>query len=109
MRQGKQTTNLASINLTKLGSLPVALPPAAEQARIAQEIERRLSLVDSMQTALETAGRRAERLRHAILQHAFTGRLVPQDPNDEPASTLLERIRARRHEQTELAIARSAT
>ena len=109
VRQGKQTTNLASINLTKLGSLPVALPPAAEQARIAQEIERRLSLVDSMQTALETAGRRAERLRHAILQHAFTGRLVPQDPNDEPASTLLERIRARRHEQTELAIARSAT
>lgn len=94
--QGKQTTNLASINLTKLSALPVAVPPLAEQHRIVAEVERRLSVVEKLETVVETGLERAEKLRQAILKRAFEGRLVPQDPNDEPASVLLERIRAER-------------
>ncbi len=95
-QQGKQTTNLASINITKLGMLPVPLPPVAEQHRIVAEVERRLSIADQAQAAIEVALARAERLRQAILKRAFEGRLVPQDPDDEPASALLERIRRQR-------------
>jgi len=72
------------------------LPPLAEQRRIVEEVERRLSVVEALEEALETNLRRAERLRQAILKRAFAGRLVPQEPNDEPASVLLERIRAER-------------
>jgi type I restriction enzyme S subunit len=72
-------------------SLPV--PPLAEQHRIVEEVEQRLSVVQAMEKAVEASLARAERLRQAILKKAFEGRLVPQDPGDEPASALLERIR----------------
>ena len=94
--EGKQTTNLASINLTKLGNLPVPIPPIAEQHRIVAEVDRRLSLADAAERAVEAGLAKAKRLRQAILKRAFEGKLVPQDPNDEPASVLLERIRAER-------------
>jgi type I restriction enzyme S subunit len=93
---GKQTTNLASINLTKLGQLPVPIAPEAEQYRIVAEVERRLSIADEVSATVESALARAARLRQSVLKRAFEGRLVPQDPSDEPASALLERIRAQR-------------
>ncbi len=74
----------------------IPLPPLAEQERIVSETERRLSIVDEMETVVEANLARAERLRQAILNRAFEGKLVPQDPNDEPATVLLERIRAQR-------------
>jgi len=94
--EGKQTTNLASLNMTKLGRLPVPIPPAAEQKRIVAEVDRRLSVIDELEMQVEANLKRAERLRQAILKRAFEGKLVPQDPNDEPASMLLERIKATR-------------
>ncbi|AKJ05576.1 type I restriction enzyme S subunit [Archangium gephyra] len=94
VEQGKQTTNLASINLTKLGNLPVPLPPAHEQRRIVAEIDDRLSLADAAAGAVAMDCRRAEKLRQAILKAAFAGELATQNPNDEPASKLLERISA---------------
>jgi type I restriction enzyme S subunit len=94
MSEGKQTTNLASINLTKLGSLPVPIPPANEQRRIVEEIERRFSLTDGSGLSVDRSLVRAERLRQGVLRLAFEGRLTPQDPADEPANNLLERIRA---------------
>ena len=95
-RFGKQTTNLASINLTVLSQFPIPIPPLAEQRRIVAEVERRLSVAQQAEAAVEASLARAERLRQSILKQAFSGRLVPQDPGDEPASALLERIRAER-------------
>jgi len=94
--EGKQTTNLASINRTKLAALPVPVPPFVEQLRIVAEVERRLSLVEKLEAVVEDAQRRAAALRQSILKRAFAGKLVPQDPDDEPADVLLERIRAER-------------
>ena len=76
--------------------MPVPLPPLAEQRRIVAEVERRLSVIQQAEATVEAGLKRAERLRQSILKEAFAGRLVPQDPNDEPASVLLERIRAER-------------
>src|SRR5215472_11462156 len=76
--------------------LPVPLPSLAEQHEIAEEVERRLSIVDELEAQVETDLKRAGRLRQSILKRAFAGRLVPQDPTDEPAAKLLERIRAER-------------
>ena len=95
-RSGKQTTNLASINLSVLSSFPVPVPPATEQHRIVAEVERRLSVVQQAEATVEASLKRAGRLRQSILKRAFSGKLVPQDPTDEPASALLERIRAER-------------
>src|SRR5581483_11570392 len=93
---GRQTTNLASLNLTTLKSFPVPAPPLAEQRRIVAEVERQLSLADAMAAEIDRALKRSAVLRRSILERAFGGRLVPQDPSDEPASALLERIRAER-------------
>jgi len=82
------------INTKQLLGMPVALAPLIEQHRIVAEVERRLSVVQELEKQVEAALRRAERLRQAVLKRAFEGRLVPQDPADEPASALLARIRA---------------
>lgn len=84
------------LNLDNLRELPIALPPADEQKRIAAEVERRLSVADEAEAVVETNLRRAEQLRQAILRRAFEGRLVAQDTTDEPAALLLERIKAER-------------
>lgn len=93
MRVGKQTTNLASINLSKLSEFPVPLPPLAEQAEIVREVEARISTLDNLEITLTHELKRAERLRQSLLHRAFTGRLVPQDATDEPAAALLARLR----------------
>jgi type I restriction enzyme S subunit len=98
-KQASQTTNLASINSTNLRSLPIPIPTLDEQARIISEVERRLSLIDQLEKTIKTDLARANRLRQSILKRAFAGQLVPQDPNDEPASVLLERIQAAKHGQ----------
>ena len=85
-----------NLNLGLVRQVQVPLPPLAEQRRIVAEVERRLSVVQQAEVAVEAGLVRAERLRQSILKLAFSGKLVPQDPDDEPASTLLERIRAER-------------
>lgn len=76
LKAAKQTTNLASINMTQLRACPIPLPPYSEQKRIIAEIERRLSLATEVEKAVETALARAERLRQAILKQAFEGKLL---------------------------------
>jgi type I restriction enzyme S subunit len=93
---GKQSVNLASISLSKIKLLPVAVPPPEVQLDLVNHIEERLSMADA---ALETAKAgllRAKALRRAVLRRAFSGKLVEQDPSDEPAAALLDRLRSTR-------------
>jgi type I restriction enzyme, S subunit len=93
---GKQTTNLASVSKTTLRSFPVPIPPRREQDRIVDAVERHLSLLDQLEATVTAAERRGGRLRTSIVAAAFSGQLVPQDPEDEPVSVLLERIASER-------------
>jgi type I restriction enzyme S subunit len=70
------------------------IPPRREQDRIVASVEQSFSILDALDHLAVHAQTRAHRLRSAILAAAFSGKLTPQDPNDEPASSLLERITA---------------
>ncbi len=85
-----------NLSLGLIKNMEFPCPPLAEQRRIVAEVEQQLSLIDSLRAAVESAQKRSAALRRAILERAFRGELVPQDPHDEPASVLLERIRAER-------------
>jgi len=74
--EGKHTTNLASISMTKLKGLPIPLPPPAEQVRIVAEVERRLSVVEQQEAVASANLQRATRLRQSVLQQVFSGRLA---------------------------------
>ena len=88
------TSGLYTLSLSKVSNLDIPLPPIHEQKRIISEIERRLSIAKEMENSAEANLKRAERLRQAILKRAFEGKLMPQDPEDEPASVLLERLKS---------------
>ena len=81
---------------SQLAEFALPLPPLGEQHRIVAEVERRLSVIDELESIIAANLKRAERLRQSILKRAFEGKLLYQDPKDEPASVLLERIRAER-------------
>ncbi|WP_347887905.1 restriction endonuclease subunit S [Nitrosomonas europaea] len=88
-----------NISLSTLLTMPIALPSLAEQGSALQTLESALEVADQHQTAVETSANLANAQRKNILKAAFSGQLVPQDPNDEPASVLLQRIRAERAAQ----------
>jgi type I restriction enzyme, S subunit len=138
-KAAKQTTNLASINMTQLRGCPLPLPPLAEQHRIVAKVDELMALCDQLESAktereksrdrlvaanlhhlsppadaeeadapeifrgharfifqhlprLTTRWEHIKQLRQTILNLAVRGKLVPQDPNDEPASELLKRL-----------------
>jgi type I restriction enzyme S subunit len=84
------------LNLGILKQFPIPLPPIEEQKIILDEVDDQFSVIDHLETDLDSKVKSAQSLRQAILCHAFTGRLVTQDPEDEPASELLKRIAAER-------------
>ena len=93
---GKQTTNLASLNLTTLKSFPVPAPPLVEQREIVAKLQSIRRNEDRLRTEISRAESHSDSLRRSILADSFSGKLVPQDPDDEPASVLLQRIAASR-------------
>jgi type I restriction enzyme S subunit len=84
--------SMRNVSQEKVLSVVVPLPPLTEQAEIVKEIDWRLSDSDAAASQIKANLKRSTRLRQSILKRAFGGKLVPQDPGDEPATTLLERI-----------------
>ena len=84
------------INLSHTRAICIPIPPLYEQYEIVRIISTGLEAITQQLDAISLAMRQAEAQRQNILKAAFSGQLVPQDPNDEPASVLLERIRAER-------------
>jgi restriction endonuclease S subunit len=95
----KSGINDSGVSLThrKLYSLQLPVPVSRrDQEAIVEAVEDQLSVIDHLEADLDAKLKSAQSLRQAILRHAFTGQLVPQNPNDEPASELLKRIAAER-------------
>ncbi len=92
-----------NISLGVLKTLVLPLPPANEQVALAESLEGQLSVIEHLGGDLEAKLASAQALRQSILRHAFTGQLVPQDPNDEPAAELLRRIATERAQRADLA------
>ena len=95
-------TGQPNVNATSIGRLLIALPPLAEQRRIVERVSELMPLVEEY-GGLEDAREALDaalpgRLRKSVLQLAVQGGLVPQDPADEPAGVLLERIRGQRRQ-----------
>ena len=97
-RIAKTTAGIYKISQPDLARITVPVPPMAEQEVIVEAVEDQLSVIDHLQADLESKLKSAQALRQSILRHAFTGRLVPQNPKDEPAAELLKRIAAQRAE-----------
>ena len=88
------TTSVAAIYQRSLMGLPMLRPPADEQTEIVRRVEVLFAFADRLEARLKAAQTATERLTPALLAKAFRGELVPQDPNDEPASELLRRLQA---------------
>ena len=88
------------LGLTRMVNIVLPLCCITEQKRIIQVAERVTCELDKIEDEIERALKEADALRQSILKKAFSGQLVAQDPNDEPASVLLDRIRAEREKAT---------
>ncbi len=89
-------TTMQNLNKRILHDLPIQLCSPKEQSMVIQILEEQFSSLENLDQTITTALQQAETLRQSILKKAFSGQLVPQDPNDEPASVLLARIKAER-------------
>ena len=90
------TTSVAAIYQRSLMALEIPVPSLEEQCELIDRVEYFLTLANQLEARLTAARKVVDRLTPALLAKAFRGELVPQDPGDEPASVLLERIRAAR-------------
>jgi type I restriction enzyme S subunit len=98
-----QGTTMDILNLGMIQRLPYPLCSVTEQEKMLEILDERFSEVDQLDQTLTTSLQQAEALRQSILKRAFSGQLVAQDASDEPASVLLERIKAERATQATMA------
>lgn len=94
--RSKTTAGQTNLTLEVCRSLPIPLPPQAEQTALIAVADEAINRVAEQAQAIEISLKQSAAQRKNILKAAFSGQLVPQDPNDEPASALLARIRAER-------------
>lgn len=87
-------TTVTGVSAKHFKPMSVALPPLLEQEEIARQVTHYFDLADQLESRFEQAAAMVEQLPQALLAKAFSGQLVPQDPSDEPASVLLERLRS---------------
>ncbi|MBL9193790.1 MAG: restriction endonuclease subunit S [Opitutaceae bacterium] len=92
----KSTSGVNNINSKEIQRLEIALPLLSEQQEIVRLLDEQFEVIERNEREIDAALKRCEALRQAILKKAFTGRLVPQDPADEPAIALLARLRTER-------------
>ncbi len=90
-----------NISGTMIENFDFALPPLSEQKRIVAKIQSTQEKIKAIEENASKAEELIGKYRESLLQKAFRGQLVPQDPNDEPASELLKRIRAERAQATD--------
>ena len=90
--QASSTSGLHTLSISKVEALPVPICAPDEQAEVVRLLDLELDAADTLEAEIGAGLARAEALRQSILKEAFAGRLVPQDPQDEPASDLLARI-----------------
>ena len=98
----KMTGGTASphINIRDIKQFSIPLPNLSKQAEIVTYIESCMSIYDKLEQILSGSMSKAQALKQSILKKAFAGELVPQDPSDEPAERLLERIKAEQKKET---------
>lgn len=99
------TSGLYTLSVVKIERLPLALPPEAEQLAIVESAEAQFSVLDHLQADVEAKLKNAQALRQSTLRHGFSGKLMPQDPTDPPASELLKRIAAEREQRAREVVA----
>ena len=93
MNSEKVDVARANLSLQNVADFPIPLPSLQEQEQIVSQIEQGFSLIENSQRIVNSTLQTLETMRMSVLKQAFQGKLVPQDPNDEPASVLLERIK----------------
>ena len=92
IRANASATTLPILNKGNFSKIAITIPPLQEQSRIVKEIEHWLSLVDCIEENKDNLQKTIREAKSKILTLAIHGKLVPQDPTDEPASELLKRI-----------------
>lgn len=101
--------NQKALNKTRVAEIKLPHCPLSEQEEIVRRLEAQFSVLDVLEADLATNLKKAETLKQAILKKAFAGKLVPQDPTDEPASELLKRIQAEKATQAKTPRKKKAT
>ena len=101
VKTGAQGATQKNVNTETLKRTPFFIPSIMEQKRIISKFESTAQKIKKIETNVSSAHSLTEKYREALLQKAFRGELVPQDPKDEPASKLIERIRAEKEKQSD--------